>query len=286
MGGREAGLSIRRTYMHAWHVIAAAGVSALLFAAPATASSSLVLDQQQPVVFNGGFVYAIGGQSQQMLAQTVTAGLSGDLAEVQFAVGCAPGSNLLVQIQGVSGTKPNGVVLASQLVASDELPHVVDGQFHAFDFAKPAHVTPGSTFAIVLSSTGSCGIFPGPVGDSYQGGNLFFTGVPIPPDFWVCNCEFAGAPFDLAFKTLVTNSAAQQLEDLAAAVNGVGPGTSLADKVSKAQAYMTASDVPDTCTTLSALAHEVAAQAGKKIAPEDADALMTSVDEIESTLGC
>jgi len=268
-----------------WHLSAAAGAVALVFAAPATAGPSPMLDQQQPVVMHGGFVLAIGGQSQQMLAQIVTAGVSGDLAQVQLPVGCASGSSLLVQIEGVSGTTPNGTVLASQLVASSELPSF-DGGFNAIDFAKPARVTAGSSFAIVLSSSGFCGIFEGPAGDAYQGGNMFFIALPNRLDEWVCNCEFAGAPFDLPFKTFVTRSTTQELADLAAAVNGVGPGTSLADKVSKARAYLTAADVPDTCSTLSSLVHQVAAQTGKKIAPADAEALMTIVEQIGSELGC
>jgi hypothetical protein len=90
----------------------------------------------------------------------------------------------------------------------------------------------------------------------------------------------------LPFKTFVTNSPAQQLASLGAAVEGVGPGTSLADKVSEAQAYLAAGDVTDTCSTLSALAHEAKALAGKKLAPAAADALVTSAGEIATTLEC
>jgi hypothetical protein len=136
----------------------------------------------------------------------VTAGISGDLAEVQLPAACDPGSNLLVQIEGVSGGTPNSTVLASQLVAGTSLSG--GGAFNPVDFSTPASISAGSQFAIVLTSTGSCGIFQGPPGDSYPGGNLFFIALPNPPGVWVCNCDFAGASFDLPFKTLVNPVAA------------------------------------------------------------------------------
>lgn len=266
------------------YLAATAGALTLVFAASAAADSSLLLDQQQPVVFNG-FTFAIGGGSQQMLAQTVTTGISGELAQVQLPVGCTTGDSLLVQIEGVSGAKPNGTVLASQLVASSELPPLT-GSFSAIDFDKPVRLTAGASFAIVLSSTGSCGILPGPPGDSYQSGDLFFIALPNRLDEWVCNCEFAGASFDLPFKTLVGKSAAQELADLAEAVKDVGPGSSLTDKVAQAQAYLASDDLASACSTLAAFERQVAAQSGKRIAADEAEALSSSVKEITSTLAC
>jgi uncharacterized repeat protein (TIGR01451 family) len=172
------------------------------FALAGTANATPILDQQQPVVdlFIGGL--AVGGGSQQALAQTVTAGISGDLAEVQLPVSCDPGSNLLVEIEGVSNGIPNNTVLASQVVSGSGL--LGGGAFNPIDFSNPARIGAGSQFAIVLTSTGSCGIFQGPPGDSYSGGNLYFIALPNPPGLWVCNCMFAGASFDLPFKTLVS----------------------------------------------------------------------------------
>jgi hypothetical protein len=61
-------------------VVAAALVGALA----GGASAADTLDQQQPIVNLAVGGNAIGGGSQQMLAQTVTAGQSGELAEVQL----------------------------------------------------------------------------------------------------------------------------------------------------------------------------------------------------------
>ena len=58
-------------------------------------------------------------------------------------------------------------------------------------------------FAIVLSSPGECGVFQGPIGDSYPAGNAFFDAQPNPVGAWVCICDFPEARFDLPFQTLV-----------------------------------------------------------------------------------
>jgi hypothetical protein len=241
------------------------------------------LDQQQPVVDLGLGVLAIGGASEQVLAQTVTAGISGDLAEVQLPASCSPGSYLLVQIEEVAGGTPNGVVLASELSAGTDL--AGGGIFNAIDFSHPALVSAGSHFAIVLTSTGSCFVYQGPSGDSYAWGNLFFIALPNPLDVWVCVCEFAGASFDLPFKTFVSG-AEQQLADLAAAAAGVGPAKSLVNKVRRAQGYLAAGDVSHSCSTLTAFVKEVRALSGKKIPSEDAAALIAQTQRIKAVLGC
>src|SRR5262249_21550696 len=104
--------------------------------APASASAAPVLDQQQPLIdFSIGGL-AIGGGSQQALAQTVTAGIAGVLSEVQVPASCDPGSDLLVRIEGVSAGTPDGTVLASQLVPGSALQG--GGTFNAIDFSNPA----------------------------------------------------------------------------------------------------------------------------------------------------
>ena len=52
--------------------------------------------------------------------------------------------------------------------------------------------------------------------------------------------------------TITVRGAADQLADLATAVQGVGPGTSLIDKVALAQSDLASGDVTDTCGTLGA----------------------------------
>jgi len=65
-----------------------------------------VIDTASPLVF------AIGGPSEQKLAQVVTPAVTGSLTEVRFSATC--GSALTVEVQGVSDGLPNGAVLATQ----------------------------------------------------------------------------------------------------------------------------------------------------------------------------
>ena len=165
-----------------------------------------LIDQQQQVIDTSVGGLAIGGSSQQKLAQVVTAGMSGVLTEVRFPVACASG-NLVIEIQGVTGGQPNGVVLASQTIPGASLPPFSPApggvSFRSLVFSAPASVSGGSQFAIVLSSTGECGLFQGPTGDPYPGGNAFFDSRPNPIGVWICNCDSVGARFDFPFQTLV-----------------------------------------------------------------------------------
>lgn len=266
--------------------VSAKPASAADTTATGVASAALVLDQQQPIVDVAIGGLAVGGSSDQVLAQTVTAAVSGKLAEVQLPVSCDQGSDLVVQVESVVGGIPSGIVLSSQVVVGSSLSG--GGGFNHIDFSSPAPMSAGTQFTIVLSSSGSCGIFQGPPGDSYSGGNLFFIALPNPLGVWVCNCDFAGASFDLPFKTLVdtTPSTADQLADLLAAVTGVGPGTSLADKVTLVASDVAANDPTDACSILNAFIHEVDAQSGKSIPSRQAQTLITAAGQTEADLGC
>lgn len=179
-------------------LVALLNTSAVIHAAP-------VLDQQQSVINNSAGFLVIGGGSQQKLAQVVTAGISGFLTEVRFPVICAnPGPGLIVEIQGVTAGLPNGTVLTTQTIPTSSVPPFFPAlpTFRALVLSAPVYLAAGSRFAIVLMSTGDCAVAPGPVGDSYIPGNLYFDARPNPPG-WVCVCDFAGASYDLPFQTLV-----------------------------------------------------------------------------------
>lgn len=77
-----------------------------------------------------------------------------------------------------------------------------------------------------------------------------------------------------------------QLEELLADVTGVGPGTSLADKVKRAQRYVAANNLTDACSTLTAFINEVKAQSGKKIDVNQAQTLISSAQQIKAQLAC
>ena len=91
--------------------------------------------------------------------------------------------------------------------------------------------------------------------------------------------------------TVHVKGAPEQLTDLEETVIGVGPGTSLANKVKRIQAHLAANDKGNACGTLSAFINEVKAQTGKRIQPgtalpTQAGSLIASAQRIENVLGC
>ena len=102
-----------------------------------------------------------------------------------------------------------------------------------------------------------------------------------------CGAEDTAKNTASASFTVTVKAAAQQLADLRAAVQAVGPGTSLADKVMAAQAAYTAGDPARTCEILNAFINQVKAQTGKSItAPSTADTLIADATRIRAVLGC
>ena len=85
---------------------------------------------------------------------------------------------------------------------------------------------------------------------------------------------------------MTVRGAADQLADLRAAVDGIGPGHSLVDKISNVQAALVNNDVPASCSMLSAFAHEVGAQSAKKIPAGTAASLIADASRIQAVLAC
>jgi hypothetical protein len=81
-------------------------------------------------------------------------------------------------------------------------------------------------------------------------------------------------------------SPAALLAALGTAVIGVGPGTSLADKVNQAITYLNKNDIADTCSTLNAFINQVKAQTGKSIPAPEAATLIADARQIKTLLGC
>jgi hypothetical protein len=158
-----------------------------------------MIDQQQPIIdTSSGTVFAIGGGSEQKLAQVVTAGLSGVLTQVRFPISCSSTTELIVEIQEVAGDRPSGVVLTSQTISGADLPPA-SPTFRSLVFLSPPYLSAGSRFAIVLIARGSCGLYQGPLGDSYPGGDGFSDSRPNPPGIWVPLFY----RLDLPFQTMV-----------------------------------------------------------------------------------
>ena len=69
-------------------------------------------------------------------------------------------------------------------------------------------------------------------------------------------------------------------------VAGVGPGSSLPDKVTLAEVYYAVPDIQANCGVLTGFVQEVHAQRGKKIAPTKADQLSSEAQAVQVLIGC
>lgn len=162
------------------------------------------IDQQQPIVETAVGAQAIGGNSQQILAQIVTPGRAGRLTEVRLPVACSSG-NLIVEIRYVSSTtgEPVGTAVSAETIDGTTIPSTGGTPvFRRVQLSVPVWVGVGDPIAIVLSSAGQCAIWSGPVGDPYGGGHSWFDARPNAPHVWVRGNVGAGRD-DLPFQTFV-----------------------------------------------------------------------------------
>jgi streptogramin lyase len=150
----------------------------------------------------------------------------------------------------VAGTSPAGRMVTFDVTARDD----VDGPV-------PVVCTPasGSTFAINA------------LGDA--------TTV-------TCTTQDDAGNVAVAGFTVHVKGAGEQLNELGGDVDGIGPGASLANKVSAAESAFAEGDVTGTCEILYALIHEVNAQSGKSLDASTADALVADATRIRAVLGC
>jgi len=179
------------------------GAALLVAASPLGAQPpSLMVDQEQPTIDAAENTLAIGGDSEQKLAQTFTVGLSGRLAEVRLPIGCETG-RLEVEIQGTTATgEPDGTVLVRRSFRAETLPGVVPATFVAFSLPRRLGVEPGDVLALVLSNeSGTCGIAASPDGDTYAAGRAWYDARPNLPG-WL-TLSPGSAEDDLPFQTVV-----------------------------------------------------------------------------------
>lgn len=137
------------------------------------AQASLVLDQSSPTETPPApFTIAVGGPVSQVVSQTVTAGISGRLRAVEVPLGCASGQ-VILEIRDVDASgQPGPTVHFSDTYDFDDFPEIVTDTFRRLRLhGPPVTFAAGDRFAISLSNpTGSCGLWPGPAGDPYAGG--------------------------------------------------------------------------------------------------------------------
>jgi hypothetical protein len=95
-----------------------------------------------------------------------------------------------------------------------------------------------------------------------------------------------GSGCDIGAFEVEPQSPAQLLAALGEAVIGVGPGTSLADKIAQATTYLNKNDIPDTCSTLTAFINQAKARSGKTIPAPETATLIADAKQIKTLLGC
>jgi hypothetical protein len=138
-----------------------------------------ILEPIQPIFNPEAPTQAIGGGSEQMLAQTFTVGRDGILTGIYLPIGCSDGI-LKIEIRNVEDEVPGPTILAENSFEADDIRSQV-GVFERFRFSEVS-VTAGQQLSFVLKNeSGSCGMSRGPAGDSYTGGEAWFDARPNPP---------------------------------------------------------------------------------------------------------
>jgi hypothetical protein len=111
---------------------------------------------------------------------------------------------------------------------------------------------------------------------------VFAIGPPITVQCTATDSDDTNSPQTTSF-TVTVVGATGQLAALKTAVQGVGTGTSLADKITQVQAYLAAKNKAKACGTLNAFITQVKTQS-KSIAT--ANQLIGSAMQIEVVVGC
>lgn len=156
----------------------------------------------------------------------------------------------------------------------------------------PAGVTAEATGpdgALVSFIVGAVDGVDGPVQASCSpaAGSVF----PIGDTNVTCTATDSAGNTATAGFTVHVKGGVEQLAELEQVVIGVGPGTSLADKLKQAQAYLAANKQARACVTLGAFIDQVQAQSGKFIEPgtglpQQAGSLIADAQRIENVLDC
>lgn len=90
----------------------------------------------------------------------------------------------------------------------------------------------------------------------------------------------------ISYTTTSVGGASEKLTALGHAVAGVGPGTSLAAKVTTAQRALVRGDTAGACGALTGFVNEVAAQSGRKVPVATATQLVAAAHDVRTTLRC
>ena len=164
------------------HVPIVLSLSLSLIVPAASASAQpRVIDRSSPTSEEDPIplTLAIGGGSGQILFQVVTAGIDGRLFEVRVPLACDAGA-LRLEIRDVDAVgMPGPTVVSAQTFDARRFPGPVTDEYRALAVRPPLALRAGDRFTIALSNAaGSCGVWQGPTGDPYAGGNGWFFAAP------------------------------------------------------------------------------------------------------------
>jgi len=168
------------------------------------AGAVVMLDQQQPLVRDPARDYAIGGEVEQKLAQTVTAGLTGRLVEVQVPIACRSGE-VILEIRELNGDRPDGAILSTDIYRASDFPAPgTPPAFQRLPLRTSLFFNAGDRFAIQLfDKSGECVLYRSPDGDSYTRGDAWFVNNTPPTTDWTPQSSTPSADGDYPFKTFV-----------------------------------------------------------------------------------
>jgi hypothetical protein len=202
----ERGIRYRvggRSLRSRWSLALALGAGfALAFALPAQAVTD-TLDQSQSLT--------TGSEASPWMAQTFTAGMTGQLDRVSLATYLQYSGSGTVAIQSVTGAFPAGTTLGTTFFSG-----VLGGnkQLHDFTFTPAVPVNAGSQYAIVVKiSAGRSGYLTwyGSHGNAdYAGGQLY---VGYSSTTWKTDPQYGG---EFAFQTWVIGGSSNQAPTVAA----------------------------------------------------------------------
>jgi hypothetical protein len=146
------------------------------------ASAQLVIDQHNEVT--PAYPLALGGSSEQALAQVLHVGQSGPLAKVRLHIGCDPSSHgrVRVEIQSAGLLRPDGDLHVLDSVERDVASFGAEPGPEGFPLSGVWFDAGARIAVVVRASEGvSCGLLASESPPSYPSGYAFYDARPNPP---------------------------------------------------------------------------------------------------------
>ena len=162
----------------------------------------------------------------------------------------------------------------------------------AVDTTPPVITTPGD---IVVDATGPSGAVVAYTASAIDDvdGSVGVTCSPPPGSTFpietthvTCNASDAAGNEASASFDVHVKSAGEQLDDLIDRVSGIGPGSSLTEKLTDAKSALVVGNETMACDKLVAFANQAKAQSGKTLTPAEAAEFVVTANRIRSVLGC